>query len=57
MREALLDGRDLTVDLSGSTFFGTSGLNALAEALQDAEELGLRLRITGQVTRRNGCLP
>ncbi|MGN6472834.1 MAG: STAS domain-containing protein [Mycobacteriales bacterium] len=45
MHEALAAGRDLTVDLSGATFFGASGLNAIAKALHEAESLGRSLRV------------
>ncbi|HVT65252.1 MAG TPA: STAS domain-containing protein [Mycobacteriales bacterium] len=47
MREALNGERDLTVDLSRSTFFGVSGVNALAEAGEVAERAGRSLRVVG----------
>jgi anti-anti-sigma factor len=47
MTEALLDDRDLVVDLSRVTFFGASGINALAQALTDAQRAGRVLRVTG----------
>ena len=33
------------VDLSGATFFGSEGVNALARALKQANERGLRLQV------------
>jgi anti-anti-sigma factor len=54
MREALLGERDLTVDLTRVTFFGVSGLNALAEAVSEAERIGRELWVTGapEITRK-----
>jgi anti-sigma B factor antagonist len=60
LEEAVGNDRDITVDLSGVSFLGMSGVNVLLTAKHDAERRGRTLRVaqardlTRQVLELNG---